>query len=446
MRRYQYRLNDQNIAVSSWARLQPLKYIETVPGDTFGGTITVKATSAITDKLIHSRAYYDLYAFYCPIRVLWDKFPEYLAGAEGGVSTPFTKTLFPQNFESSFVGNDGVAIGKDENMQDIFVNAPWLRRMYYMTAYTFFNPDKNSNGNRDTTAQQDRIREGEFDDTNWQFHCVARESTFDESWLDADSVAHGGTKIAADADGNIDLDSIRRAYHLDRYEKIRDFYGARYTDLLRGYGIKADWGILQEPECIGISNNDFRFVQKNRTDSEAGKRNGYFEGEYRIKLRKTFCPEHGVIGIFAVPRADIFNETQGAHILASRNLSTPTTWFDPHTWDQFPMQTFPKALLDSGHQRGTRAATPLGEHLRKGRNEIAVPDGQDWSKLPVLSKSMTSSLSSHNTWKMNACTPEVTDVKAEADPGTIMHYAEVRLTKRSPVKPSGRTILQGAHR
>ena len=75
MRRYQYRLNDQNVSLAGWGQVTPLKYMETVPGDTIGGTITVKSRSALTDKVIHSRAYYDLYAFYCPIRLLWDKFP-----------------------------------------------------------------------------------------------------------------------------------------------------------------------------------------------------------------------------------------------------------------------------------------------------------------------------------------------------------------------------------
>ena len=131
MRRYQYRLNDQNVALSRWGLVQPLKYIETVPGETYGGTFTVKATSGITDKMIHSRAYYDLYAFYCPIRVLWDKFPEYLAGAEGGVSTPVTTTLMPENFESSWTGNDGLTV------EGQGTNAPFLRRMYNMVHATF---------------------------------------------------------------------------------------------------------------------------------------------------------------------------------------------------------------------------------------------------------------------------------------------------------------------
>ena len=87
MRRYQYRLNDQNVSLAQWGAVTPLKYIETVPGETFGGSITVKATSAVANKAIFSRAYYDLYAFYCPIRILWSDFPEFLASQEGQKNT-----------------------------------------------------------------------------------------------------------------------------------------------------------------------------------------------------------------------------------------------------------------------------------------------------------------------------------------------------------------------
>ena len=136
-------------------------------------------------------------------------------------------------------------------------------------------------------------------------------------------------------DGIVSLQMIRRAYSLDRFEKLRDYYGGRYTDLLKGYGVKADWGILQEPECIGLSNNDWKFQQKTNLDSELAQRNGYFEQEFTLKIRKTFCPEHGIIGFFAVPRADVFNTTQSGHILNSRIGGNPSSWWDPHVMDPY---------------------------------------------------------------------------------------------------------------
>ena len=101
------------------------------------------------------------------------------------------------------------------------------------------------------------------------------------------------------------------------------------------------------------------------------------------------------------------------------------------------MQTFPKLLIDSGAQRGTRAATPLGEHLRKGRNEVAVPADTNWEGLPVFAKSMTPVMSDHNAYKRNACFPPDWQTRTSVPSTMISHYAECRLTKRSPVKPSG---------
>ena len=447
MRRYQYRLNDQNVSANSWAGLTPLKYIETVPGETFGGTISVKALSGITAKVIHSRAYYDLYAFYCPIRLLWPEFPSFLAGREGEVSAPQTTNLLPWNFENSFLGNDGIT--QESNGQVIGSNSAILRRMYYMIGNSFFRNHREST--RDVTDKVESIRAGDWDSKTSVFPAYARPSTLDESWVNA--ADQQDIKVDVNDDG-ITLSDIRRAYSLDRYEKLRDYYGHRYTDILRGYGVKADWGILQEPECIGISNNDFRFVQSRATDSNGlGVRKGYFEGEYKLKLRKTFSPEHGIIGIFAVARADVFNVTQGGHVLTGRNLPSPTNWFDPNTWDAHSGQTAPKRIIDSGASRSERISQPLGEHLRKGRNEIAIPDGFGLGHLPVFVKTLSEDVDSPGHYLHAVCNPPPDHFEEAGTKetmfetrnqlgGYLTHFTECRVTKRSPVKPAGKMTLQ----
>lgn len=420
----------------------PLKYMETVPGDTFGGTITVKARSALTDKVIHSRAYYDLYAFYCPIRLLWDKFPQFLAGHSGDVSQPVTTTLFPQNFEHSFLGEDAAW----ENPLQNGTNTAYLRRMYYMIAYTFFDIDRRHDA-RAAEENRHAVALGGFDNTAWLFPAATRESTLDESWNNYDEDEGVRIPVQTDANGSYTtLDSVRRSYSLDRFEKMRDFYGSRYTDVLKGYGVKADWGILQEPECIGLSNNDWRFVKKSSTgDNAFGEEKGYFEGEYKLKLRKTFCPEHGIIGIFAVPRADVFNQFYAGNIIGSRNFSEPTAWYDPVGWSGYNSQSFPKRLISRAATRGERAETQLGEHLRKGRNEHAVPPDADWSKLPVFSKQHSANaIAKPEDWRREMCSPSKNDVRTDdresdeyqvVDKGDICHYTEVRVSKRSPVQP-----------
>ena len=234
------------------------------------------------------------------------------------------------------------------------------------------------------------------------------------------------------------MDQIRRAYALDRWEKIREYYGGRYTDLLKGYGIKADWGILQEPECIGLSNNDFQFKPRSSSgDENFGDRRGFFEGSYKLKLRKTFSPEHGIIGVFAVARADIFNQTQGSHILCSRDLPSPTNFYDHVTWTAYNDQTAPQLLIDQGATNGSVVRMPLGEHLRKGRNEMALPYDTTFGDLPVMSKTMTGYLDNENKWLQEAVKPSGSDF---VDDSAVTHYTEVRIAKRSPIPPGGRSV------
>jgi hypothetical protein len=246
--------------------------------------------------------------------------------------------------------------------------------MYYMAAYSFFMVDRGKDA-RLAQEKVEAVRNGDMDDSTWMFKCATRESTIDMSWNNYDEDEGVQMPIQSGDGGNyLSLDQVRRAYSLDRFEKMRDFYGSRYTDVLKGYGVKADWGILQEPECIGLSNNDWRFVKKTDTGTtDWGNEKGYFEGEYKLKLRKTFTPEHGIISIYAVPRADVFNKNYAGHIIGSRNISEPTVWYDPVGWSGYNSQSFPKRLLDHSAQRGLMAETQLGEHLRKGRNEHAVP-------------------------------------------------------------------------
>ncbi|NBT30133.1 MAG: hypothetical protein EBT18_11770, partial [Gammaproteobacteria bacterium] len=193
-----------------WANLQPLKYIETIPGETYGGSISVKANSGLIGKVIHSRAYYDLYAFYCPIRLLWSDFPKFLASSEGEVKPPTVATLMPENFENSFTNAEAQ-------------NAAFLRRMYYMVYYTFF---AFSHGEAKTRASElaHDIREGDHDTENALKYCYARPSTFDNAWLQESDVQAQMIKgVVNGSRAETPLDEIRRAYALDRWEKMRDY-------------------------------------------------------------------------------------------------------------------------------------------------------------------------------------------------------------------------------
>ena len=114
MRRFNYRLNDQNSQLGQWGKLVPLKYVEVVPGDTIAGTFKTHSRSAVTIKPIYSRAYFDLYAFYVPYRLLWSDWKNFIQGTSlgtGFLTFPTLAAQRPWNFETHTVGTGNNFLG-----------------------------------------------------------------------------------------------------------------------------------------------------------------------------------------------------------------------------------------------------------------------------------------------------------------------------------------------
>ena len=100
MRRKPINQNFQTNTTAQVSGLTPLGFVEVVPGDTFSGTLEVNCKSATTVGVVGNRAYLDLYAFYCPYRILWEGFPDFLTKGEG--SLPTVSNLCEIAFETKF--------------------------------------------------------------------------------------------------------------------------------------------------------------------------------------------------------------------------------------------------------------------------------------------------------------------------------------------------------
>ena len=163
----------------------------------------------------------------------------------------------------------------------------------------------------------------------------------------------------------------------DQFDKMRAYYGERYVDYLAALGVSANWQILEEPERIGQQHTEWRFRQVAATSNVTGGDDladtaGYFQSEVELPVKRTFCPEHGLLAFFSVARTDM---------LRAGGLVNPM--LQKETWDDYwspELETNKKKLwpdivwTGNGVAGAENYATALWEEYRKGMNLNAEGD------------------------------------------------------------------------
>jgi len=337
--RNRYGHNCQKVQYGKVGELVSLGYMEVIPGDTVQGRVSVDFHSAPTIRTINTRAYGDLYAFYIPYRVIWDEFPAFIAKQTGApTSTPFVSDLFPKNFETRFArGTDGTP-GT--------TNTSFMRRSYNKVYSCFFDDTDDA-----YVADSNSVK------TVWQ-----RPSTFEVANPPRDYPS-------VDISAATTVDDLRSAFARDQFEKIRQFYGDRYTDYLASLGVRVPWTVLEEPEPIGKKHHDLQFRQVSDTAGTGteplGFTAGYFKSKSIIDLKRTFIPEHGLVGIYAAVRADPIYSTP-AENPALAHVTSADFWSPEY--EMRAQRNYQNALVAGGNLANT-LERPSFEHLRKGLNE-----------------------------------------------------------------------------
>ena len=433
MKRFNYRLNDQNSQLGSWGKLVPLKYVEVVPGDTVAGAVKSRARSAITKKMIFSRAYYDLYAFYVPYRLLWRDWVNFISGSPK--ASPDTQDPIPN-----------LTVERPWNFEDLRGTATladcnnFLGDAYSLIHNRFFATIDGDASNQQSTNIYGSQSQGGASNViygRWNgssmLDVYRRPTTFDAQLRSSADTPDTTIDVSGPT---VTVAEIREAFSEDRWQKLRDFYGHRYTDYLAAVGVKASWSMLDEPECIGASNNDWVFKTTRGTSEGAiAETKGYFDGEVGLKLRKTFCPEHGLIAIMAAPRADLFNVGMGCHVAAARK--TRDEFFSPQFMNN-PNQ--PVKNVISGAVAGQELTAPSWQEFRVGRNEIGdrTIDVMQVFNSPV--SSITDETVLYTQPSPNDFEPEpATPVEGQPYGTEIPIFTETRLTRLSPVTPMATT-------
>lgn len=423
MKRFQYKLNDETLSGGGFGSVIPLKAIDVVPGDTLEGTLSHKAYSDLMNRFITTRTYFDLYAFYVPYRVVWEDFPIFIADAEAK-TMPTTTVNAPELFMRN-PGGDTISA--------------MLQRAYRMIFYSFFYP--NENATRDREMLIDQVKSGAFDSSTGLGTARARPTTFDlkvrqSANFDETLVVNDKT---VGADTAFSVEQLRSAMAQDRFQRMRDFYGARYTDYLAAVGVKATWSVLDEPECLAVSNNDWKATETRSSTSTSGEdavlvgqKFGQFQGEYKTRIPRTFCPEHGVVMVVCAARSDVFNARQGYHTVCAK---TDRSQFYSPEFSFELSQEWPAKVVD--HNLTGEVVTPRFEDYRCGRNE--------WNGIATNAKtyapfSAVGSVGDIGHLLGTLINPAGANVFVGELGDQVQVYTETRMTRRSPVPPTHRKV------
>lgn len=292
MKRYKYGLNSQTLTSANFFELVTIGVIPVAPGETIGGKVTSQVLTESSTKVINNRTYNDEFAFYVPYRLVWDYWPEFIAG---GTEQTIPELSSSEATWKQFMGRKYTGSSSGGLSQ---VNE-FGRRAYNLIWNKFFRtPSVDEVSISQTTVLKTPLRS-----------TTLNQRLKDSIDLADQTIDSSGTTITTGA--------IREAFAQDRFNKTRAYYGDKYTDYLAALGVEASWSILDEPELIGMSHNKLRF---NMVDATAeldsvdptpgnpdyvGSVGGRWQGTNIMSLKRTFAPEHGVIMFMSTTRMDI---------------------------------------------------------------------------------------------------------------------------------------------
>lgn len=133
---------------------------------------------------------------------------------------------------------------------------------------------------------------------------IINESTLQDSitWLDPALSAETAINYSSGNPelGSVNINDLREAFALQRFEEHRSMFGSRYEDLLRYLGVRPQDARLQLPEYLGGFSAPVQFSEVLQTSSDAersgvGDMYGHGIGATKGRRIRRFIPEHGYI-------------------------------------------------------------------------------------------------------------------------------------------------------
>lgn len=333
--------------------LVPIGAIDVLPGDTFIGKAKALARMAPLAKPMMHNVDIRIHYWYVPNRIIWEDWEDFIVGNEGSVTYP---TITPATaadavlydhmggepvsgvaydalpiraynliFNEFYRDQDlvsaralSLASGADSTTATSLARIAWGKD-YFTTARA--NPQQGSAievgfAGTNPVVRQSNANEWFAFDAGADTKVTGATNRVETDTTGDLTTSDGGTGISLDPNGGltvdfaagtggIDINELRDAIALQRIAEGREFFGSRYVDYLRYYGVNPRDGRLDRPEYIGGGRQQLSVSEVLSTSdagtAEVGDLYGHGIAGVRSRRYKKMFEEHGwFIGVMSV--------------------------------------------------------------------------------------------------------------------------------------------------
>ena len=178
-----------------------------------------------------------------------------------------------------------------------------------------------------------------------------------------------GTDIAS-----VDINQLREAFALQRWQEKRALFGARYEDLLHFLGLRTQDARLQQPEFVASKHGTLQFSEVLQTSADAnnagvGELFGHGIGAMRTGRHRYYCWEHGLLMTVLIVRPQAVY-TQGVERMWTRE--TRYDYWHPEFQHIGQQEVFMKEVFCQGIDKDNEVFGYQNRYdeYRRGKNHV----------------------------------------------------------------------------
>lgn len=299
MKRRLFNLSHSVTTYGKIGQIIPVELVEVIPGDTFQGRSGMLVRFQGTKKPVLTNFRAEMFRFYVPFRLIWDGFESFITKRTGSVPM-YTVEKSTADFSKGQVSDEVV----EQMLMGIMNTGQTVSQLPFLAFKAiydeFFRDEDASEFDLGDwcTSQAPLVQAGHRHTYVTNIRAAQAQGDYPEI---SAPVSSGTAKFT--------VEKVRDAMRLMRLQERREMFGDRYFDVLRSYGVRANFELLEKPEVLGRSGHLVSFTDVVATGQSTSVSLGEIAGHaiagwHHNNRRKAFR-EHGLIMSLLVirPRA-----------------------------------------------------------------------------------------------------------------------------------------------